>query len=63
MDTEANQKEQIEVADEIMRIWDECPYARNFKEWQERDLIRHAYRLAELVIALHESKYNRNPPA
>ena len=63
MDIEANMKEQTEQADSILQIWDECPESGKFKEWQERNLIMHAHRLAELVNAAHEYRFNRNPPA
>lgn len=56
MDPEANQKEQLEVANEIMKICDECPESGEFTEFQEHQLMDRANRLAELVISLNEWK-------
>lgn len=62
MDEQANLKEQQSVAAEILRIWDRCPEDGEFSEYQLSCLAFHAYRLAELVQALHEYRFNRNPP-
>ena len=53
MDPIANQKEQIELANDLMRIHDEC---RNdvFPPDQIKAFVHDAMRLAELVLALNE---------
>lgn len=63
MDLEANMKEQMQIAEEILELWDKCPESGEFTEWQQSELLRNAHRLAELVTTAHEYKYNRNPPA
>ncbi len=62
MDEQANMIEQQSVAAEIMRLWDECPEDGEPTDFQLMETYSQAYRLAELVQALHESRYNRNPP-
>ena len=62
MDEQANMKEQQSVAAEILRIWDEIPEGGEVTSNQSSEIMENAYRLAELVQALHDSRYNRNPP-
>jgi hypothetical protein len=62
MDIEANMKEQQEVAEAILSIWDKCPESGEFSYDQLDKIGQAAYRLAELVKAVHEYKFNRNPP-
>ena len=62
MDENANIAEQQSVAAEILRIWDEIPEGGEVTSNQSSEMMENAYRLAELVQALHESRYNRNPP-
>ena len=54
MDPEANLREQHQQATEYMRIWDKCPEDGNFTEDQLDKLAQIGYRLAELVLAMHD---------
>ena len=54
MDPEANIREQGEIADVVMTIWDACSDDGDFTEEQQQHLIFHAYRLAELIQAMNE---------
>lgn len=62
MDIEANRKEQQEVATAILCAWDKCPESGEFSYAQLDEIGQFAYRLAELVQAVHEYQFNRNPP-
>ena len=54
MDPEANMREQLELAAEVMVIWDRCPEDGQFG-WADMDrLCNIAYRMAELVQAMSE---------
>lgn len=54
MDPNANLKEQREVCDFIMHVWDNASDDGSFTPDQEKDLVHAAYRLAELVQALDQ---------
>jgi len=49
MDIESNEKEQLEVADAILKIWDSCPEEGELSKNQYFEVSDLAYRLAELV--------------
>ena len=54
MDIQANEKEQLEVADAILKIWDDCPEEGELKKNQYFEVANLAYRLAELVADANE---------
>ena len=54
MDIQSNEKEQLEVADAILKIWDECPEEGELKKNQYFEVADLAYRLAELVAEANE---------
>ena len=54
MDVQANEKEQLEVADAILKIWDDCPEEGELKKNQYFEVANLAYRLAELVADANE---------
>jgi len=54
MDIESNEKEQLEVADAILKIWDDCPEEGELKKNQYFEVANLAYRLAELVADANE---------
>ena len=54
MDPDANLIEQRHVAQDIMRIWDNCPEDGTYTAKQLNDLSYLAMRLAELQVALDE---------
>lgn len=56
MDIEANEREQAEVAADIMATWDACPDDGRATADQLDTMYTLAYRLAELVQAAHEWK-------
>ena len=62
MDENANMKEQQSVAADILRVWDDIPENGEISSNQSSEMMENAYRLAELVQALHEYRFNRNPP-
>jgi len=51
MDIQANEKEQLEVSQAIIEIWDACPEDGEPTEHQLDEIYGLAYRLAELVKA------------
>ena len=59
MDPDANRSEQIEIANEVMKLWDECGDDGEFTDVQESQLVAHAYRLSELALALFEWQEGR----
>lgn len=63
MDLDVNMKEQQDAADAILQTWDECPESGEFSYAQLDKISQAAYRLAELVKAVHEYRFNRNLPA
>ena len=56
MDIQANEIEQLEVAEAIIEIWDACPESGEPTEHQLNEIYSLAYRLAELVTAAKELK-------
>ena len=54
MDIESNEKEQLQVADSILKIWDECPEEGELSKNQYFEVANLAYRLAELVTHANE---------
>ena len=56
MDIESNEKEQLEVADAILKIWDSCPEEGELNKNQYFEVANLAYRLAELVADANEWK-------
>ena len=51
MDIEANEIEQKESSDAILKIWDACPESGEPTDEQYFEIYGLAYRLAELVTA------------
>ena len=54
MDIQSNEKEQLEVSDSILKIWDECSEEGELKKNQYFEVADLAYRLAELVKDANE---------
>jgi len=60
MDIEANMKEQLDIAEDVMRIVDVADESGEFTQSQTDSLIDYAHRLAELIQAANNC--NRNVP-
>ena len=58
MDIQANEKEQKEISEAILKIWDACPESGELTEEQYFEICDRAYRLAELVT--EAKRWERN---
>jgi len=54
MDIQSNEKEQLEVSDSILKIWDSCPEEGELSKNQYFEVGNLAYRLAELITNANE---------
>lgn len=63
MDPDANLKEQLAIAREIHKVWDDCNADGTLTPRQNEHLAEQADRLADLIVALAEHlKRGGSPP-